>query len=102
MDLPYLNKSRLRKLGKCATVAVAFWFGIIEIETAISGPNREQVAPASNRPWAPQNLPDYENALRKGSAEALEKGKELVEPQKEYTLPDLIDLAEQLNPATRV
>ena len=102
MDLPYLNKSRLRKLGKCATVAVAFWFGIIEIETAISGPNREQVAPASNRPWAPQNLPDYENALRKGSAEALEKGKELVEAQKEYTLPDLIDLAEQLNPATRV
>ncbi len=33
--------------------------------------------------------------------EALEKGKELVDPRKEYTLPELIDLAEQLNPATR-
>ena len=33
--------------------------------------------------------------------EALEKGKELVDPRKEYSLPELIDLAEQLNPATR-
>jgi outer membrane protein len=39
--------------------------------------------------------------LRQGTAEALEKGKQLVDPQKEYRLPDLIDLAEQLNPATR-
>jgi outer membrane protein TolC len=31
----------------------------------------------------------------------LEKGKELVNLRKKYTLPDLIDLAEQLNPATR-
>jgi outer membrane protein len=59
------------------------------------------VAPASDRPWAPPNLPAYENALRKGSAATLEKGKEMVDVRKEYTLPDLIDLAEQLNPATR-
>ena len=31
----------------------------------------------------------------------MEKGKELVDVRKEYTLADLIDLAEQLNPATR-
>jgi outer membrane protein TolC len=59
------------------------------------------VAPAPDRPWDPPNLPAYENALRKSSTEALGKGKELVDVRKEYTLADLIDLAEQLNPATR-
>jgi hypothetical protein len=101
MDVLYLNKSRFRKLPRCAAVVVAFWFWIAGIETASSGPNREQVAPTSDRPWAPPNLPAYENALRKGSVGALERGKEIVDVQKEYTLPALIDLAEQLNPATR-
>jgi outer membrane protein len=101
MDLFYLNQSRCRKLPRSAAVVAAFWFGIVGIETATSGSNREQVAPTSDRPWAQPNLPVYENALRKGSVGALERGKELVDVRKEYTLPDLIDLAEELNPATR-
>jgi outer membrane protein len=101
MDVFYLNKSRFRKLPRCAAVVAAFWFGFVGIETTTADPNREQVAPSSDRPWAPPNLPAYENALRKGSVGALERGKELVDVRKEYTLPELIDLAEQLNPATR-
>jgi outer membrane protein len=73
----------------------------VEIEMAAPVSNREQVAPSSNRAWAPPNLPEYENALRKGSAAALDKGKQLVDLRKEYTLPELIDLGERLNPATR-
>ena len=96
-----LNKSRFRKLPGCAAIFAAFCLGIAKVETAAWASNREQVAPAPDRPWAPPNLPAYENALRKGSAGALEKGKELVDVRKEYTLADLIDLAEQLSPATR-
>jgi outer membrane protein len=96
-----LVKSPFRKLPGCAAVVAASWLGILGIETAAQASGREQVAPAPDRQWAPPNLPAYENALRKGSAEALEKGKELVDVRKEYTLADLIDLAEQLNPATR-
>jgi outer membrane protein len=96
-----LNKLRFRKLPGCAAIFAAFCLGIAKVETAAWASNREQVAPAPDRPWAPPNLPAYENALRKGSAAALEKGKELVDVRKEYTLADLIDLAEQLNPATR-
>ena len=62
---------------------------------------RDQVAPSSQKQWAPANLAGYQDTLQKGSVEALEKGKELVDRRKEYTLPDLIDLAQQLNPATR-
>jgi outer membrane protein len=96
-----LNKLRFRKLPGCAAIFAAFCLGIAKVETAAWASNREQVAPAPDRPWAPPNLPAYENALRKGSAGALEKGKEVVDARKEYTLADLIDLAEQLNPATR-
>jgi hypothetical protein len=96
-----LIKSPFHKLPGCAAVVAASWLGIVGLEIAAQGSDREQVAPAPDRPWAPPNLPAYENALRKGSAEALEKGKQLVNLRKEYTLPDLIDLAEQLNPATR-
>ena len=101
MNVFHLNKSRFRRLPGCAAIVAAFWLGIAGIETAVPASNREQVAPTSDRPWAPPNLPAYENALRNGSAKALEKGKELVDVRKEYTLADLIDLAEQLNPATR-
>src|SRR6516225_2005878 len=97
----HLKKSRLRRLPGCAAIVAASWLGLLRIETVAQASGREQVAPAPDRPWAPPNLPTYENALREGSAEALEKGKQLVNARKEYTLPDLIDLAEQLNPATR-
>jgi K+-sensing histidine kinase KdpD len=36
-----------------------------------------------DRQWAPPNLAGYQETLQKGSVEALEKGKELVDPRKE-------------------
>ena len=101
MKVFHLNNSRFRRVPGYAAIIAVFCFGTVGIGTAAPASNREQVAPAPNRPWAPPNLPAYENALRKGTPEALEKGKELVDVRKEYTLADLIDLAEQLNPATR-
>ena len=82
-------------------IVAVFCSAIAGIGIAAAASSREQVAPTSARPWAPPNLPTYEDTLRKGSAETLQRGKELVDLRKVYTLPDLIDLAEQLNPATR-
>jgi outer membrane protein len=101
MNLFQLNKSRLRRLPGCAVIVALSWLGFVEIETPVAASNQEQVAPTSERPWTPPTQPAYENALRKGSADALERGKDLVDPRKEYALPDLIDLGERLNPATR-
>lgn len=94
----YLNRSWL-PYG--AVMVVASMLGLSPVDAAGRPRGRDQVPPSSQRQWAPPNLPSYENALRKGSAETLEKGKELINVRKEYMLPDLIDLAEQLNPATR-
>ena len=57
-------------------MVAASWLATVEIDIAAVS-SREQVAPNSDRSWAPPNLPQYENALRKGSAAALDKGKEL-------------------------
>ena len=62
------------------------WLGVVGIETATPGSNRDQVAPAPERPWDPPVLPTYENALGKSSPGTLGKGKELVDVRKEYTL----------------
>ena len=84
-----------------AVMVVASMFGLSQVHAAGRTSGHDQVPPSSQRQWAPSNLAGYQDTLRKSSAEALEKGKELVDPRKEYTLPELIDLAEQLNPATR-
>ena len=84
-----------------AVMVVASMFGLSQVHAAGRTSGHDQVPPSSQRQWAPSNLAGYQETLQKGSVEALEKGKELVDPRKEYSLPDLIDLAERLNPATR-
>ncbi len=76
-------------------------FGLSQVYAVFAASARDEVPPSSQKQWNPPNLAGYQDTLQKGSAEALEKGKELVDLRKEYTLPDLIDIAEQLNPATR-
>ncbi len=88
-------------LPYCMFMLVACLFGVSQVRAAGLASARDQVPPSSQRQWAPPNLAGYQNTLQKSSAEALEKGKELVDFRKEYTLLDLIDLAEQLDPATR-
>jgi len=84
-----------------AIMLVACLFGLSQVHAAGPASAHDRVPPSSQRQWVPPNLAGYQDTLQKGSVEALEKGKELVDPRKEYTLPDLIDLAERLNPATR-
>jgi outer membrane protein TolC len=76
-------------------------FGLSQVHAIFAASARDQVAPSFEKQWAPPNLSGYQDTLQRGTVKALQKGKELVDLRKEYTLPDLIDLAEQLNPATR-
>jgi outer membrane protein len=89
-QLPY----RVAMLGVCL-------FGLVQVDGVLVASPRDLVAPTSQKQWAPANLAGYQNTLQRGSLEALQKGAELVDRRKQYTLPDLIDLAQQLNPATR-
>src|ERR1700733_1135034 len=79
---------RVAMLGVCL-------FGFVQVDGVLLASPRDLVAPTSQKQWAPANLAGYQNTLQRGSLEALQKGEELVDRRKEYTLPDLIDLAPQ-------
>src|SRR5260221_4601929 len=60
-------------------------------------------SPASERPWAPPRLDEYERELAERPVR--EKGDHAhtpVDPRRVYALPELIDLAQRNNPETRV
>ena len=54
-----------------------------------------QVAPTPSTYWRSPNLRDYTRVLRPTEAT-------LIDPNKRYELPELIDLAQRVNPETRV
>lgn len=62
----------------------------------------DDVPPSSSKPWAPPGLNEYKAELArqnndyKGNAIAVQ-----IDPNKEYDLPELIDIAESSNPNTR-
>jgi outer membrane protein TolC len=55
----------------------------------------KEVSPAASTPWRAPDLGAYTKVLRSGESSP-------IDPQKEYELPELVDLAERLNPETRV
>ena len=54
-----------------------------------------QVAPTPGTYWRPPDLRDYTRVLKSTEAP-------LIDPNKRYDLPELIDLAQRVNPETRV
>jgi outer membrane protein TolC len=57
--------------------------------------------PSPARPWAPPQLGDYEQQLAHGTSQ-YKTNAILIDPDKVYELPELIDLAERSHPQTRV
>src|SRR5438309_2055570 len=64
---------------------------------------RNQPPPSPDKPWAPPELPKYEGELAGQRFRAFENGSHIsIDPRKVYNLAELIDIAEQSNPDTRV
>src|SRR5262249_60419484 len=103
-------ESILRRLPRAAAilvacVLVATGVGCSKILAELPGttqvdygmPERlsRQVAPTASTPWHPPDLHGYTRALKVAEPSP-------IEPQKRYELVALIDLAQRLNPETRV
>jgi outer membrane protein TolC len=56
---------------------------------------RREVSPAASVPWRSADLTAYTSVLKSVEVSP-------IDPQKRYELPELVDLAERLNPETRV
>ena len=88
------SKPTLRRV--CLVALMAF--------TITPGTFGKDVAPpAPEKPWSPPGLNEYERELAQGHFDSSQKATEIeINPQKIYDLPELIDIAERSNPATRV
>jgi len=95
-DQIFLEAKRFRALVYLFLIAI-FNFGA---NFAVLG--SDNTPPSPNKPWSPPGLNDYETALARGDYAEKNNGEGItIDPGKEYSLPELIDIAERSNPNTR-
>ena len=81
----------------CALVVFAGAVGQALAQTANDLPERlrKQVAPGPAAPWRAPDLRGYADALKRSE-------KAPIDPARTYDLPELIDIAQRVNPETRI
>ncbi|HEY3898672.1 MAG TPA: TolC family protein [Chthoniobacter sp.] len=79
--------------------------GVTLLASASSGAlgANDHPPPSPDKPWAPPRIQEYERDLSDHRSESsVGKSGVIVDSEKIYTLPEIIDLAERTNPDTRV
>ena len=78
-------------------VTILGWVWLIQV--AVAGP-KDSAPPSPDRPWSPPNVSAHQADLQ---GRRMEIPKDVViDPRKIYHLPELIDLAQRINPDTKV
>jgi outer membrane protein len=90
-------EGRLRTpVGGVVTIVIVF---LSLAGPAVAG-SKDGAPPAANRPWSAPGLAEHQADLQNRHLEIGSEGE--VNPHKVYELPDLIDLAQRLNPETKI
>ena len=80
------------KIGLGLTILLATLF-------SAAGRSKDSAPPSSNRSWSPPDLAEHQEHLR---SHLVENPEVVIDSRKVYLLPDLIDIAERLNPQTKI
>ena len=76
---------------------------LMNILTASATFGDDTAPPSPEKPWSPPRLNEYETELAHGALGNKQNATEIeIDPQKVYDLPELIDIAERVNPQTRI
>jgi outer membrane protein TolC len=75
-------------------------FGLLSWTGSASGGSRDGAPPSADRPWSAPGLGEHQADLQSRHLEIGTNAE--VDPLKVYELPDLIDLAQRLNPETKI
>jgi outer membrane protein len=75
-------------------------FSLLSWTGSAAGGSRDGAPPSADRPWSAPGLAEHQADLQSRHLE-IESNAE-VDPRKIYELPDLIDLAQRLNPETKI
>src|SRR5215470_10077129 len=101
------RRQRIRQRSVEGRFGGLFWISCAVILACVAGqaaaqsandlPDRlrKQVAPSPTVPWHPPNLQGYSSALKPSEQVP-------IDPARQYDLPELIDIAQRVNPETRV
>ena len=81
-------------------VVLTVILSLLSLVGSAAGGSKDSAPPSADRPWSPPDLPAHQAELQSRRVDS--PGSALVDPRKLYHLPELIDLAQQLNPDTKV
>src|ERR1700756_4941483 len=75
-------------------------FGLLSLAGPATGGSRDSAPPSADRAWSAPGLAAHQADLQSRHLEVGNNAE--VDPRKVYELPDLIDLAQRLNPETKI
>jgi outer membrane protein len=75
-------------------------FSLLSWTGSAAGGSRDGAPPSADRPWSAPGLAEHQADLQSRHLEIGSNAE--VDPRKVYELPDLIDLAQRLNPETKI
>src|SRR5437773_88581 len=84
----------------CAHICLAAVGGVVATVPVFGGAS---APPSPDKPWYPPQLHEYEKKLAHREVGERRSGTLIaIDPEKVYDLPELIDIAERMNPETRI
>jgi outer membrane protein len=86
--------------GLCAALCPSVILILISLAGSAGAGSKDSAPPSADRPWSAPGLAEHQADLQSRHLE-IESNAE-VDPRKVYELPDLIDLAQRLNPETKI
>src|SRR5260221_7133397 len=94
------GKHRCSGASPLGRIGMVFAVGGCFLMASTTTGAKDSAPPSPDRPWSPPDLPAHQAELQSRRVDS--PGSALVDPRKLYHLPELIDLAQQLNPDTKV
>src|SRR5258708_21816081 len=89
-----------RQVPRLSRIGIGLGFGFLCLIGSAPGKSKDSAPPSPDQSWSPPDLPAHQAGLQKHRIEL--PSNIVIDPRKVYLLPDLIDIAQRLNPETKI
>jgi outer membrane protein len=88
------------RVSPFSRIRMSLGFGFLCLVVAAAGRTKDSAPPSPDQAWSPPDLPAHREGLRNHRIEL--PSNIVIDPRKNYLLPELIDIAQRLNPETKI
>ena len=81
-------------------IGMSLGFSFLCLIVSAAGKSKDSAPPSPDQSWSPPDLPAHQAGLQNHRIEV--PSNIVIDPRKIYLLPDLIDIAQRLNPETKI